>query len=200
MEEPYPEAEEEDEFGLEEGALPLFDDLPLYSDNTANGIGLIWAPRPFNLRSGRTRRSIDVPLVKTWYREHCPSGMPVKVRVSYQKLLKVYVLNALKHRPPKAQKRRYLFRSFKATKFFQTTTLDWVEVGLQVTFPSPVLLPSSLHHHSLLRSAARATTCSTFSSTGRTSTISIWTTTSTSSPSRPSPPRSVSTPKPQKCE
>ena len=73
-----------------------------------------------------------MPLVKTWYREHCPSGMPVKCRVSYQKLLKVYVLNALKHRPPKPQKRRYLFRSFKATKFFQTTTLDWVEVGLQV--------------------------------------------------------------------
>ena len=58
--------------------------------------------------------------------------MPVKVRVSYQKLLKYYVLNALKHRPPKAQKKRYLFRSFKATKFFQTTELDWVEVGLQV--------------------------------------------------------------------
>lgn len=40
------------------------------------------------------------------YREHCPAGQPVKVRVSYQKLLKYYVLNALKHRPPKAQKKR----------------------------------------------------------------------------------------------
>jgi len=47
-----------------------------------------------------------VPLVKTWYREHVPAGQPVKVRVSYQKLLKYYVLNALKHRPPKAQKKR----------------------------------------------------------------------------------------------
>jgi len=64
--------------------------------------------------------------------EHCPPGQPVKVRVSYQKLLKYYVLNALKHRAPKPQKKRYLFRSFKATKFFQCTTLDWVEVGLQV--------------------------------------------------------------------
>ena len=27
---------------------------------------------------------------------------------------------------------RYLFRSFLATKFFQSTKLDWVEVGLQV--------------------------------------------------------------------
>ena len=34
--------------------------------------------------------------------------MPVKVRVSYQKLLKYYVLNALKHRPPKTQKKRYV--------------------------------------------------------------------------------------------
>ena len=31
--------------------MPLFDDVPLYSENTANGIGLMWAPRPFNLRS-----------------------------------------------------------------------------------------------------------------------------------------------------
>jgi len=43
------------------------------------------------------------------YREHCPANMPVKVRVSYQKLLKCYVLNALKHRPPKAQKKRFYF-------------------------------------------------------------------------------------------
>lgn len=85
---------------------PLFGQEELYTDNTANGIALMWAPRPFNMRSGRTRRVLDVPLVKTWYREHCPAGMPVKVRVSYQKLLKVYVLNSLKHRPPKPQKRR----------------------------------------------------------------------------------------------
>jgi len=57
---------------------------------------------------GRCRRAIDVPLVKSWYREHCPPGQPVKVRVSYQKLLKYYVLNALKHRPPKPQKKRFV--------------------------------------------------------------------------------------------
>lgn len=53
------------------------------------------------------------------YREHCPPNQPVKVRVSYQKLLKCYVMNELKHRPPKSQKKRYLFRTFKQTKFFQ---------------------------------------------------------------------------------
>ena len=102
--EPLPDDDEE--FELPEFVQPFLKETPLYSDNTANGIALLWAPRPFNLRSGRTRRALDVPLVKSWYREHCPSGMPVKVRVSYQKLLKYYVINALKHKPPKAQKKR----------------------------------------------------------------------------------------------
>ena len=35
-------------------------------------------------------------------------------------------------RRPKALNRKHLFRSLKATKFFQSTELDWVEVGLQV--------------------------------------------------------------------
>ena len=56
----------------------------------------------------------------------------VKVRVSYQKLLKLWVLNELHRRKPKAMNKKYLFRSLKATKFFQQTELDWVEVGLQV--------------------------------------------------------------------
>ena len=145
--EPLPEDDEE--FELPGFAEPFMKDIPLYSDHTANGIALMWAPRPFHMRSGRQRRAIDVPLVKTWYREHCPAGMPVKVRVSYQKLLKCYVLNALKHRPPKAQKKRYLFRSFKATKFFQTTTLDWVEVGLQVCRQGYNMLNLLIHRKNL---------------------------------------------------
>lgn len=68
---------------------------------------------------------------------------PVKVRVSYQKLLKANVLNHLHHRHPKNQKRKSLFKALKGTKFFQQTTLDWVEVGLQVTLPLSPLL-----HHS----------------------------------------------------
>jgi len=75
--------------------------------------------------------------------------MPVKVRVSYQKLLKVFVLNALKHRPPKPQKRRYLFRSFKSTKFFQSTTLDWVEAGLQVLRQGYNMLNLLIHRKNL---------------------------------------------------
>ena len=100
----------------------------------------------------------------------CPADHPVKVRVSYQKLLKCWVLNELHKKrpkartgvlasrsnekqrppstvargddpgaaprdhatPPQALNRKHLFRSLKATKFFQSTELDWVEVGLQV--------------------------------------------------------------------
>ncbi|CAN7986123.1 unnamed protein product [Ixodes pacificus] len=102
-----PLPDDDEEFELPEHVQPFLQDCPLYTDNTANGIALLWAPRPYNLRSDRTRRAIDIPLVKSWYREHCPPGMPVKVRVSYQKLLKYFVLNALKHRPPKPQKKRW---------------------------------------------------------------------------------------------
>lgn len=144
-----PLPDDDEEFILPEDVQPFLQDTPLYTDNTANGISLLWAPRPFNMRSGRCRRAIDIPLVKTWYKEHCPPGHPVKVRVSYQKLLKYYVLNALKHRRPKPQKKRYLFRSFKATKFFQTTTLDWVEAGLQVCRQGYNMLNLLIHRKNL---------------------------------------------------
>ena len=78
------------------------------------------------------RRAQDVALVKNWYLEHCPPNQPVKVRVSYQKLLKCYVLNELKLRPGKAMFKKNLFRQLKATNFFQTMRLDRVDAGLQV--------------------------------------------------------------------
>lgn len=144
-----PQIEDDEDFVLPEEVQPFLQETPLYTDNTANGIALLWAPRPFNTRSGRTRRAIDIPLVKSWYREHCPPGQPVKVRVSYQKLLKYFVLNALKHRHPKPQKKRYLFRSFKSTKFFQTTTIDWVEAGLQVCRQGYNMLNLLIHRKNL---------------------------------------------------
>lgn len=107
-------------------------DVSLYNENTASAIALYWAPRPFNMRSGFTRRCIDIPLVNSWFQEHCPPSHPVKVRVSYQKLLKCYVLNELHKKSPKGLKKKYLFRTLRQTKFFQTTQLDWVEAGLQV--------------------------------------------------------------------
>ena len=104
-----PEPDDSEDFILPDYVEPLLKDTPLYTDNTANGIALLWAPRPFNLRADHSRRALDIPLVKTWYLEHCPPSQPVKVRVSYQKLLKVFVLNSLKHRAPKAMKKRYIY-------------------------------------------------------------------------------------------
>jgi pre-mRNA-processing factor 8 len=86
--------EEEDDFLLPMSVKPFLADVPLTTDNTSLGtfqlslgIELYWAPHPFDKRSGHTRRCIDIPLVKTWYLEHVPPNQPVKVRVSYQKLL-----------------------------------------------------------------------------------------------------------------
>ncbi|KAG8678185.1 pre-mRNA-splicing factor 8, partial [Ceratobasidium sp. 394] len=91
----------------------------------------------------------DVPLVKNWYLEHCPPNQVTKVRVSYQKLLKCFVLNELKHRPPKAMTKKSLFRQLKATKFFQTTKLDWVEAGLQVCRQGYNMLNLLIHRKNL---------------------------------------------------
>jgi len=86
--------------------------------SSTSGIALLWAPKPFCQRTGKTRRAFDLPLVSGWYRERCNPKNPVKVRVSYQKLLKCWVLNALHKHHPKALNKRALFKAFEATKFF----------------------------------------------------------------------------------
>lgn len=49
--EPLPDDDEE--FILPETVQAFLQETPLYTDNTANGIALLWAPRPFNMRSGK---------------------------------------------------------------------------------------------------------------------------------------------------
>lgn len=137
------------DFVLPPEVEPILDPAPLYTDETANGIALYHAPAPFCHRAGRTRRAQDIPLIKTWYLEHCPPAYKVKVRVSYQKLLKLWVLNELHHRPTKALNKKRLFRSFKQTKFFQTTELDWVEAGLQVIRQGYNMLNLLIHRKNL---------------------------------------------------
>lgn len=114
-------------------------ELPLAPKDTGSAVQLWWAPYPFNRRHGRTLRAQDVALVKPWYKERPSRNAPVKVRVSYQKLLKNFVLNEL-HNPPGSktgskmsnQRKVKLLKSLKSTKYFQETTIDWVEAGLQV--------------------------------------------------------------------
>ncbi|KAK2810848.1 Pre-mRNA-processing-splicing factor 8 [Emmonsiellopsis sp. PD_5] len=140
---------DEDEFTLPGNVEPFMADEELYTSETASAISLWWAPYPFDRRSGKMVRAQDVPLVKQWYLEHCPQGQPVKVRVSYQKLLKTYVLNELHKKKPKAQSKQNLLRTLKSTKFFQQTTIDWVEAGLQVCRQGFNMLNLLIHRKNL---------------------------------------------------
>ncbi|KAL3468429.1 pre-mRNA processing splicing factor 8 [Aspergillus heterothallicus] len=142
-------SENEDDFELPGDVEPFFGDEELYTPETASAISLWWAPHPFNKRSGKMVRAQDVPLVKQWYLEHCPQGQPVKVRVSYQKLLKTYVLNELHQKKPKAQSKQDLLKTLKSTKFFQQTTIDWVEAGLQVCRQGFNMLNLLIHRKNL---------------------------------------------------
>ena len=67
--------ESEDDFSVL-GLEPLLSERPLYTDATAGGIALYFAPRPFNLRRGRTRRAFDVPLVNAWFKERSVTQRP----------------------------------------------------------------------------------------------------------------------------
>ena len=140
---------EDEEFILPGNMEPFLGDEELYTSETSSAIALWWAPYPFDRRSGRMVRAQDVPLVKQWYLEHCPQGQPVKVRVSYQKLLKTYVLNELHKKKPKAQNRQNLMASLRSTKFFQQTTIDWVEAGLQVCRQGFNMLNLLIHRKNL---------------------------------------------------
>ncbi|OMP86473.1 Pre-mRNA-processing-splicing factor 8 [Diplodia seriata] len=139
----------EDDFELPGEVEPFLGEQELYTEDTASAIALWWAPFPFDRRSGRMVRAQDVPLVKQWYLEHVPQGQPVKVRVSYQKLLKTYVLNELHKKPPKALNSQNLMKSLKTTKFFQQTTIDWVEAGLQVCRQGFNMLNLLIHRKNL---------------------------------------------------
>ncbi|EFC49814.1 splicing factor Prp8 [Naegleria gruberi] len=138
-----------DVFVLPDDVSPLLDEEPLWTPYTQQGIDLYWAPSPFCHRSGKMKRAQDIPLVKSWYREHANPEHPVKVRVSYQKLLKCYILNELHHQPSKAQTKRNLFKSLKNTKFFKTTKIDWVEAGLQVCRQGFNMLNLLIHRKNL---------------------------------------------------
>ncbi|POR39702.1 Pre-mRNA-splicing factor spp42 [Tolypocladium paradoxum] len=144
------EEPEDESFDLPAELEPFLDEENLENEDTSSAIELWWAPYPFNRRSGRMVRAQDVPLVKQWYLEHPPSDRPpVKVRVSYQKLLKNFVLNELHKKTPKAQNKQNLLRSLKQTKFFQQTTIDWVEAGLQVCRQGFNMLNLLIHRKNL---------------------------------------------------
>lgn len=144
------EEPEEDAFELPAGAEPFLAEEDIENEYTSSAIELWWAPFPFDRRSGKMVRAQDVPLVKQFYLEHPPSDRPpVKIRVSYQKLLKNFVLNELHKKKPNAHNNQNLLRSLKQTKFFQQTTIDWVEAGLQVCRQGFNMLNLLIHRKNL---------------------------------------------------
>ncbi|XP_044717530.1 PRP8 domain IV core [Hirsutella rhossiliensis] len=144
------EEAEDEAFELPADVEPFLVEEELDGDDTSAAIELWWAPYPFNRRSGRMVRAQDVPLIKQWYLEHPPSDRPpVKVRVSYQKLLKNFVLNELHKKTPKAHNKQNLLKSLKQTKFFQQTSIDWVEAGLQVCRQGFNMLNLLIHRKNL---------------------------------------------------
>ena len=128
---------------------PLLHDEELAPQDTKEAIALFNAPFPFNRRSGKMLRAPDVPLIKKWYMQHPDEEYPVKVRVSYQKLLKNHVLNELKKTPSGRKRKFKLLKSLKGTKYFQETTIDWVEAGLQLCQQGHTMLNLLIHRRGL---------------------------------------------------
>lgn len=128
--------------------------VPLEPAHSSDALQLWWAPFPFNRRSASTVRAQDVALVKAWYKERPPRDVPVKTRVSYQKLLKGYVHNELKNPPGSKsglanQRKVSLLKSLKNTKYFQQTSIEWVEAGLQLCRQGHNMLNLLLHKRGL---------------------------------------------------
>eukprot|EP00762_Andalucia_godoyi_P001187 ANDGO_02083.mRNA.1 Pre-mRNA-processing-splicing factor 8A len=122
----------ETSFALPAGVDPLFEDDILFSDQTADSIRLLWAHEPFAHRRGFTVPATQIPLIKDWWTERPSADAPLKTRVSHQKLLKNMTATELKREAPPSITRKDLMSAFKNTKFFQQTSLDWLEAGLQI--------------------------------------------------------------------
>ncbi|KAH8583838.1 JAB PAD domain [Cryptosporidium sp. chipmunk genotype I] len=129
---------------------PFFNEYSLETSSTSNGILLFWSPFPFNVRSGSRRRNYDISLLKEWYKNNnISSEQPVKIRISHQKLLKSWILNSLHNKIAKNCKKRNFLKILQNTKFFQSTEMDWVEVGLQVCKQGYNMLNLLIHRKNL---------------------------------------------------
>ncbi|CAI5756086.1 unnamed protein product [Candida verbasci] len=120
---------------INDHGLQKNESLELEPINSPAALQLLSAPFPFNVRKAKARRAEDVAITKKWYKSQAPKSSRQKERVSYQKLLKNHILNQI-HNPvgsvKSSNKKVKLLKNLKSTKFFQQTTIDWVEAGLQV--------------------------------------------------------------------
>lgn len=138
-------------FDLPDDFEPFFTEQPIEpTKNTYQSLELYWSSNSFSQRAGNMKRAEDVPLIKNWYLQPSPPGERVKVKISHQKLLKSHVLNELKkERSPSNDSTPKLLKALKNTKFFQETTLDWIEVGIQVCKQGHNMLNLLIHKRGL---------------------------------------------------
>ncbi|CEP62605.1 U4/U6-U5 snRNP complex subunit PRP8 LALA0_S05e09362g [Lachancea lanzarotensis] len=137
------------DFSLQPEFEACLQDLNLESPQTQDAVSLYHAPFPFNRRTGKTIRSQDVALIKRWFLQRPEHDLPIKVRVSYQKLLKNHVLNELTNSRSSGRGKKKLLKSLRNTKYFQQTTIDWVEAGLQVCSQGFNMLNLLIHRKGL---------------------------------------------------
>mmetsp|Transcript_44709 Transcript_44709/g.74621 ORF Transcript_44709/g.74621 Transcript_44709/m.74621 type:complete len:2266 (+) Transcript_44709:990-7787(+) len=110
----------------------LFDFLKLYNRNTSKALNLSYAPLPFSNQHPEIKRILDITITRSWYLVHCPLEFPKKVRVSYQKLLKKYIMNKITKKSIQKNSSSSLLTLLKKNEFFQSTKLDWVEAGIHL--------------------------------------------------------------------
>lgn len=107
--------------------------VPLYGERTGAALDMFHAGPPFQSRTGRLRRAVDVAAGRTWVRDRLSVDAPLKVRGAHARILKTWVGNEARHAPPGVPRvRRSLFRALAATRHFQASRLDWLEAGTQL--------------------------------------------------------------------
>jgi pre-mRNA-processing factor 8 len=122
--------------------IPMFDDFPLYSQtseaNTLAGLILYHAPAPFSRNHGTTVPIYHMDLVKNWYiKTPIALNQPQKIKLSYQKLLKQWILSQISNHRDKSYKKftisnRDVIKRFGQQSMFQRTRIEWLEAAIQV--------------------------------------------------------------------
>ncbi|KAL0204935.1 hypothetical protein P9112_000242 [Eukaryota sp. TZLM1-RC] len=152
---PIPAVEEtnqshDDDVVMTSSITPLLTGFPLNPPYSSACISLFFAPSPFNKRNGYTRRSMDVAIMKSWYKNRTGYLPDAKLRVAHQKLLKDEVKREVKGEKKGSRKaQRKVAAKFLQTKYFETTTIDWLEAGLQLVKQGHNMLTLLIHRKNL---------------------------------------------------
>jgi pre-mRNA-processing factor 8 len=83
---------------------PKYSDLPLEDPDTHAALQLHWAPPPYRNYLGQCSLSTHVNLIDDWYKERVDINAPGKVKSSYQRLLKRFVLTELEKQKKRSKK------------------------------------------------------------------------------------------------